>query len=111
MHSFEVFLGQVQDEASLPAPPLPTSGPRAQAHLPTPRGLQHCGWTEVHQEADRHANIHHDQGYSQKCSGQGARDQQSDPESGLQQRPIRAGVRVEHQPQPDGGQGQGAPPS
>lgn len=27
-------------------------------------GLLHCGWSTLHQEADRSANIHHDQGNS-----------------------------------------------
>ena len=60
-------------------------GPGAQAHLPAPGGVQHCAGPALHQEADRHADLHHDQGDGQVRPGQGARDQQPCAQGGHQQ--------------------------
>ena len=60
VHRGQVLPGQVQDEAEVPPPAVPAGGTGAQAHLPAAGGLQHCARTEVHQEVDRHADVHHD---------------------------------------------------
>ena len=57
----QILPRQVQDEAALSAPALPAGRPGAQTHLPAAGGVQHRGRPALHQEADRHANIDHDQ--------------------------------------------------
>uniref|UniRef100_A0A8D8T561 Uncharacterized protein n=1 Tax=Cacopsylla melanoneura TaxID=428564 RepID=A0A8D8T561_9HEMI len=102
MHSCQIFPRQIQNETQVPSSTLPTSRTGAQAHVLTSRGLQHRRRTAVYQEADRHADVDHDQGDRPLRPGPRERNPVPRQARGLQQRCVRTRVRSDHLEQHDG---------
>lgn len=102
MHSRQIFLRQIQDEVEISSLAVLASRPRTQTHVLAARSVQHRARTEVHQKADRYANIDHDKGHGPQRPRQGARDKHSGQTCRFQHRRLRSRVRVDHQQQHDG---------
>ena len=74
------------------------SGAGAEAHVFADRGVQRGGRAAVHQETDRLADLHHDQGHGPLRPRPRKGNRRPGPGRRLQQRSLRVGLMLAPRP-------------